>query len=107
METIAQLAMERVLQLESRKGSISVGQGILIGSLNPINMPTYKILVLDTGDGLETRILVNEAVVEYLEQIESDLELIQYVGLNDRELELVMSYDIVLQTNKSEVVFRD
>lgn len=107
METIAQMAMERILQLDGRKGSINAGQGSLKGLLNPTNMPTYKILVLDTGNGLETRILVNEAVVEFIEGREEEVEFIQYVGLNDNELELIMAYDIAVITKESEVVFRE
>lgn len=107
METLAKLAMERVLQLEGRNGSLNIGQGVLKGFLNPTNLPTYKILVLDIGDGVETRILVNESIQEYMDKEDAEVELVQYVGLEDNDLGLIMSYDVVLFTSNSEIVFRE
>lgn len=107
MDTISQLASECIQRMEGRKGSLSVGQGSYKGALNPTNMPSFKIMVLDTGDGLETRILVNEAVIDFIEEQLEAIEFIQYVGLNDNELELVMAYNIVIITNESEIVFRE
>jgi hypothetical protein len=107
METIAQLAMQRVLQMEGRKGSISIGQGSFIGSLNPTNMPSYKLMVLNLGDGLETRVLVSQEVMFLIEENLSSVEMIQYVGLSDNDLGIIVSYDIVIMTNDNEIIFQE
>lgn len=106
ISTLSLLSLMRISHLEEEPGSIYVCQGTIVGFLTPTNMPTYRIVVLNIGNGKETRVLIKETVCETLENYLNEITLLQCIGIYDFELELVLAYDTIALTDKEEIVFR-